>query len=99
MRISDWSSDVCSSDLSSFPVALLVVCSFMPRRLERAGMRAALRATQIGLASHVPFFLSMTLLAPRLGGGPAVVIGIAGSLAVAPTIETGRASCWERVGS
>lgn len=68
---------------ASFPVALLVVCSFMPRRLERAGMRAALRATQIGLASHVPFFLSLNLLAPRLGGGPAMVIGIGGSLAVA----------------
>jgi hypothetical protein len=71
---------------SSFPVALLVVCSFMPRRLERTGMRAALRATQIGLASHVPFFLSMALLAPRLGGGAAVVLGLCGSLTVALTL-------------
>lgn len=68
---------------ASFPVALLVVCSFMPRRLEPTGMRAALRATQIGLASHVPFFLSMSLLAPRLGGGAAMLVGVAGSLSVA----------------
>jgi hypothetical protein len=49
-------------------------------------MRAALRATQIGLASHVPFFLSMALLAPRLGGGAAVVLGLCGSLTVALTL-------------
>jgi len=69
--------------LASFPVALLVVCSFMPRRLETAGMRAALRATQIGLVSHVPFFVSITLLVPRLGSGPGFIAGITGSLVVA----------------
>ncbi|WP_370153995.1 hypothetical protein [Ferrovibrio sp.] len=69
--------------LASFPVALLVVCLFMPRRLETAGMRAALRATQYGLLSHVPFFLSLILLPGRLGGVAGFVIGIAGSLAVA----------------
>lgn len=73
---------------SSFPVALLTVCWFMPRRLDHAGIRAALRATQIGMVSHLPFFLCLVLLGPHLGGMAtghfgAFGIGILGSLAVA----------------
>ena len=73
---------------SSFPVALLTVCWFMPRRLDHAGIRAALRATQIGMASHLPFFFCLVLLGPRLGDlqpghFAAFGIGILGSLAVA----------------
>ena len=49
-------------------------------------MRAVLRATQIGLFSHIPFFLCVNLVAPRLGGGPAILIGISGSLCVALTL-------------
>ncbi len=71
---------------SSFPVALLTVCWFMPRRLDHAGIRAALRATQIGLASHLPFFLSMALLAPRSGAWPAFATGLLGSLVIAVTL-------------
>lgn len=72
-----------SGILASFPVALLVVCAFLPRRLDVAGMRASLRATQIGLASHLPFFLSLILLGPHIGGLPAFALGILCSLAVA----------------
>ncbi|HEX6959908.1 MAG TPA: hypothetical protein VF194_18135 [Ferrovibrio sp.] len=72
-----------SGVFASFPVALLVVCAFLPRRLDVAGIRAGLRATQIGLASHVPFFLSLILLGPAIGGYPAFLIGSAGSLGVA----------------
>lgn len=73
---------------SSFPVALLAVCWFLPRRLDAAGIRAAMRATQIGMSSHIPFMASLALLGPPLGGGEpghfgAFGIGIAGSLAVA----------------
>lgn len=72
---------------SSFPVALLTVCWFLPRRLDAAGIRAALRATQIGLISHVPFFLCLALLGPRLaknqGDFSAFALGILGSLGVA----------------
>ena len=73
---------------SSFPVALLTVCWFMPRRLDHAGIRAALRATQIGMVSHLPFFLCLVLLGPLLGGDAhgdlaAFGLGILGSLAVA----------------
>ncbi|HLT78422.1 MAG TPA: hypothetical protein VKZ87_13645 [Ferrovibrio sp.] len=73
---------------SSFPVALLTVCWFMPRRLDHTGIRAALRATQIGMVSHLPFFLCLVLLGPRTGGSrpgdfTAFGVGILGSLAVA----------------
>lgn len=73
---------------SSFPVALLAVCWFLPRRLDIAGIRAALRASQIGMASHVPFMASLALLGPSLaedkpGRFSAFAIGLAGSLLVA----------------
>ena len=68
---------------ASFPVALLTVCWFLPRRLEPAGIRAALRATEIGLVSHMPFFLCLALLAPKTGALPAFIMGLAGSLGIA----------------
>jgi uncharacterized membrane protein (GlpM family) len=68
---------------ASFPVALLTVCWFIPRRLETAGIRAALRATEIGLVSHMPFFFSLAQLAPHIGTWPAFALGIAGSLGIA----------------
>lgn len=71
---------------ASFPVALLTVCSFLPKRLDTAGIRAALRASQIGLLSHIPFFCSLALLGPQIGLMPAFTAGILGSLAVAVTL-------------
>lgn len=71
---------------SSFPVALLTVCWFLPRRLDATGIRAALRASQIGMASHVPFFLSLALLGPLAaapGDFTAFGTGLLGSAAVA----------------
>lgn len=73
---------------SSFPVALLAVCWFLPQRLDITGIRAALRASQIGMVSHVPFMFSLAVLGPLLGGAlpghfGAFAIGLAGSLAVA----------------
>src|SRR3546814_13755440 len=53
MRISDWSSDVCSSDLS--PVGMSGLLS--PREAETASARAA-------KACGIPFGLSMLSLAP-----------------------------------
>lgn len=71
---------------ASFPVALLTVSWFLPRRLEKAGIRAAWRATQIGMVSHIPFFCSLSLLAPLIGEWPAFAVGVAGSLGVAVTL-------------
>jgi uncharacterized membrane protein (GlpM family) len=68
---------------ASFPVALLTVCWFIPRRLEPAGIRAALRASEIGMASHVPFFCSLAIVAPQTGTLPAFFLGLSGSLSIA----------------
>lgn len=87
---------------ASFPVALLAVCWFLPRRLDAAGIRAAMRATQIGMVSHIPFFFSLTLLGPALAtqGWPhftAFGLGIAGSLLVALTLGLLRRRQMKRV--
>lgn len=71
---------------ASFPVALLTVSWFLPRRLEKAGIRAAWRASQIGMVSHLPFFISLSLLAPVLGEWQAFALGILGSFGVAVTL-------------
>lgn len=72
--------------IASFPIALTVVCLFLPQRLEKAGMRAALTASALGLASHAAFFLCLILLAPVWGGWPAFLIGVAAALATALAI-------------
>ncbi|MEK9970513.1 MAG: hypothetical protein VW600_15335 [Ferrovibrio sp.] len=71
---------------ASFPVALLTVCWFLPQRLEAVGIRAALRATEIGLLSHVPFFGGLAVLGPQIGPLPAFAIGLCCSLGVAVTL-------------
>jgi hypothetical protein len=68
---------------ASFPVALMTVCWFLPRRLESGGIRAALRAAQIGMASHIPFFTALAVLGPRIGIWPAFALGLVGSLGIA----------------
>lgn len=54
--------------LATFPVALTVVCLFLLRRFTRAGARAALASSQIGLSSHAAFFLTLLAL-PGLATG------------------------------
>jgi uncharacterized membrane protein (GlpM family) len=71
---------------ASFPVALLTVCWFLPHRLEATGIRAALRATEIGMLSHMPFFASLALLGPHLGLPAAFALGLTGSLGIAVTL-------------
>ncbi|MFN4309546.1 MAG: hypothetical protein ACK4FK_03050 [Ferrovibrio sp.] len=87
---------------ASFPVALLAVCWFLPRRLDAAGIRAAMRATQIGMVSHIPFFCCLILLGPAFAaqGLPrfaAFGLGLVGSLLVALTLATLRRRQMKRV--
>src|SRR3546814_12376255 len=95
MRISDWSSDVCSSDLcsslaapTSRRVARTPPAVMMPRR-ERGGADASLAATlQPILLPFLTLLLLLGACAPRLAPpGPGLEA----------LDQIGRASCRERV--
>src|SRR3546814_18219626 len=90
MRISDWSSDVCSSDLATsmvgvpLPEAAVALASFtgLKRRFEVAG--TAGDVTVIDDFGHNPAKIAATLAALHAFPGR--------------LLEIGRASCRERVG-
>src|SRR3546814_12761920 len=88
MRISDWSSDVCSSDLNKLPEA-------MQAKARKIGIGLAL-AMRLALLSLVAFIVTLTQpLFELFGHGFSWrdIILIAGGL----FLEIGRASCRERV--
>lgn len=84
---------------ASFPVALMTVCWFLPKRLEAAGIRAALRAAQIGMASHIPFFAGLAMFGPQIGLWPAFALGLIGSLGIAVTLALLRRRHLRRIPS
>src|SRR3546814_19071253 len=103
MRISDWSSDVCSSDLAPSPPAGFTVdpivaptLSWKPRpMLEPANDRAAAAAETIRPEDVLPLPIKQGELAqPAPDTQPVVVDPPSHS---AGNIEIGRASCRERV--
>src|SRR3546814_15131982 len=93
MRISDWSSDVCSSDLLGSVLSTLGAIIFL------SGKSVSFLASEIGLAA-----LPVALLAgfESIGGVllAGIIVGIIQGLVMAyvdPVIEIGRASCRESV--
>src|SRR3546814_19799179 len=68
MRISDWSSDVCSSDLGGSPAHRLLHGALRPRRKPRAHrLRAAVQQREgVGVATIAPPSPSPKLLTSRL---------------------------------
>src|SRR3546814_8954600 len=60
MRISDWSSDVCSSDLAAFGIALFFVAAGMALRL--------LFAEELGQRATFIFFVPGVVVAGALSG-------------------------------
>src|SRR3546814_15543009 len=103
MRISDWSSDVCSSDLDRLVLAV-------PPLLGRAAGRVALDDEELGLRRIA--FLAVRQLAGQRGDveralAPGQLARLARRLARggrldhladdAPGLQIGRASCRERV--
>src|SRR3546814_9768648 len=80
MRISDWSSDVCSSDLIAIPA--LLACSATHQSLVRAGLR-----TNTGLVMDTGSAREVHHFALLAGYG---------AEAICPWLEIGRASCRER---
>src|SRR3546814_1824697 len=100
MRISDWSSDVCSSDLVSGGVLNAVLSGLLGGSVNLnavdyqglAGVNVSLGqlATAVGVdVSDLSDPLALTTQTPVLSS---VLNGLAGSLS-----EIGRASCRERV--
>src|SRR3546814_12298921 len=110
MRISDWSSDVCSSDLA-FEAAVDLARHLAPgivKAVENVGDRLAvlrdeeiLHRHQLGNRETVVNFDQVELFA-RIGdaslliGSGSRVTGVA-DMAAIPCIQIGRASCRERV--
>src|SRR3546814_19944470 len=93
MRISDWSSDVCSSDLSSKDPAIQYAVAVMPSLLEREAERKA-RAGDALLARTVYL---QAVADYRKDQGGAVYPDANGSLRITFGHEIGRAPCRERV--
>src|SRR3546814_16393818 len=101
MRISDWSADVCSSDLSSFDLVVsagaLHLVNDLPGAL--ALIRRVLKPDGLFLAAF-PGGASLTRTrAALLAGDIAATAGAAPRIAplVDVRAEIGRASCRERV--
>src|SRR3546814_5443279 len=82
MRISDWSSDVCSSDLRC-PGAVVAAAGGLPDR----------RAVDAGLTADA----GMHAIVGAAQAEPEHVVAVAEPPAVGRAAEIGRASCRERV--
>src|SRR3546814_14630937 len=94
MRISDWSSDVCSSDLDG-PIAAAFGINQKGMSLMLAGICAALAAVA-GICLALTFTLTPSQIFAWVGVVfAAVMLGGLGS-ALGP-LEVGRASCRESV--
>src|SRR3546814_20985555 len=85
VRISDWSSDVCSSDLATHSVVLAYLLLDYPRG-------------PIFLSPLIAFF-SAVLLGRRVGAWIVLAIGFVASVMLPPVLGDviGRASCRARV--
>src|SRR3546814_14879131 len=100
MRISDWSSDVCSSDLPSHPEHVVPVLEASRRELDvdvATGHRVAFeRVGNADLAGHV--IVGEENQAPDAVGARALMASFAAKRCPALHPETiGTASCRERV--
>src|SRR3546814_18151048 len=100
MRISDWSSDVCSSDLGATRLQAVVAAKGRPSQVADLAHGLAgdlLKAYPVPLApARVPDFArGETLFVENFASCP----GAAGDGhgPDAAKLELGRASCWERV--
>src|SRR3546814_17154008 len=107
MRISDWSSDVCSSDLrvgdeearrrylrrSVLWPGTLTCCH---RQFDCTILNMSLGGAKIALSDARDCAGSVTLLGDRFAGLPATVVWRRGRL-VGLQFKIGRASCRERV--
>src|SRR3546814_3759622 len=99
MRISDWSSDVCSSDLAAGPTRTALLMTTVPVR--------ALTMTRAGGSAETTLRFSISLISIVRTSAPcgaAIATETASTASARPLprreliAEQGRASCRERVG-
>src|SRR3546814_17915037 len=97
MRISDWSSDVCSSDLRG----AIAVGHHQALRRRNQRLREAFRHGEVELVAVLqvlrPLLVAAEIIDARLDldEGDAA-FGVEAQQVGAPAREIGRASCWER---
>src|SRR3546814_14688813 len=101
MRISDWSSDVCSSDLGLLAALLVAVIAILLRQIGRTEPAATTVFWFSALSLPPLGIVYLFNLQPHDPATWAVLVGIGligglGQLALTAS-EIGRASCTERV--
>src|SRR3546814_13336809 len=101
MRISDWSSDVCSSDLDGFITGHVVIAlvaglpAYVLVKLLTPGFYARKDTkTPVKTALVVLLFNILVILVVI---GPFGIVGLASATAAASWLQIGSASCRERV--
>src|SRR3546814_3727703 len=94
MRISDWSSDVCSSDLFAFAAALGTHLGALARILDPAALTAGLIVAGCGCGASG---VASSLWPLPLSWPLPFVASACSTEAVSSAEEIGRASCRERV--
>src|SRR3546814_4940569 len=100
MRISDWSSDVCSSDLLSYGYAAITYRAFDRVYVLGDEAKAALARRGITDTDTLPLGVDSAVFTPAArdpGYRAALGLGGAGPLPVYAGRKLGRASCRERV--
>src|SRR3546814_15045163 len=96
MRISDWSSDVCSSDLVESTYGFGIK-NQLHRGLQLVWHDGSTYGSKSALLTYPAQGLDIVVMANRSDSEPsAIAVKIAETL-LADTLENGRASCRERV--
>src|SRR3546814_8121498 len=96
MRISDWSSDVCSSDLTALKQSLFDYARFFGEsasELQQAVRQLGGKPKEIGTFAHTVHRTLMHLRVTALGRDEDLIL----EEAEGDETEIGRASCRERV--
>src|SRR3546814_9282936 len=94
LRISDWSSDVCSSDLTEIREALAHVCTVVWDRAAKKGARGRTVTLKLRYADFRTITRAKSVPRPIIDGNSLLAAGEA----ILGPLQLGRASCRERVG-
>src|SRR3546814_8200286 len=96
MRISDWSSDVCSSDLGQMPQRLRrLMTDLIERGICPVTLATATLTEGVNLPFDIVFLTSLERRSYDAQAGQPIVVPM--STAEFRNLEIGRASCRERV--